>query len=111
MSIDWNIILWCCITNVVLIAGFVLVYYIASSRAVKKRREDVKGTIESIAPGREILFSGGIKGTIVNVEQDFVDVRVADNVIVTIAYYSINQVLEKKHKVSKEKIAKKKAEK
>lgn len=108
MNIEWNVIVWCCITNVVLIAGFILVYYIMSAKAVKKRRNDINDTISNLKPGREIIFCGGIKGEIVKIDQDYVDVKVSKDTVITIALFSINQVLEKPKRISKEKIAQKK---
>ena len=93
--LDWNTILWCCLTIAFLIICFLIIYYIVSARMMKKRREELVKTLAKMKPGKDVLFAGGIKGKIIKAGEEYLDVEVAKGVQITISKLSVNQVLEK----------------
>lgn len=95
MSIDWNAILWCCVTIAFLIICFLVIYYVVSARMMKKRRADLVQMLDSIKPGKDILFAGGIKGKVIKAGEEYLVVEVSKGVELTISRLSVNQVLEK----------------
>lgn len=98
MSIDWNTIFWSATTMVVLLLLFLAFYYIYSARAMKKSREAMIERLDSMKPGKEVLFSGGIKGKIIKAGEEFLTVEVAKGVELTISKLSVSEVLSKKGK-------------
>lgn len=100
MSFEWNIILWCLITLGFLVVCFLILYYIISARSLKKRRADLINTLDSLKPGKDILFAGGIKGTIVKAGEEYLDVEIAKNMVITISRLSVSQILTKGKKHS-----------
>ena len=64
-------------------------------RKEKKRRQ----MVENVKSGDRILFSGGIIGTVTNVKEGTLAVRLADNVKIEIARGAVNRVIEKSEKL------------
>lgn len=95
MYIDWNVILWCCITIGFIIISFLIIYYIVSARMLKKRRQELVKKLEDMKAGKEILFAGGIKGKIIKAGKEDLIVEVAKGMELTISKLAVNQVLKK----------------
>lgn len=55
----------------------------------KKRKKKEQEKLDSLKEGQEILTAGGIRGTIVKVNDQYVDVKVAKGVIITFRKTSI----------------------
>lgn len=92
-NMNWEVIMWTCLTIAALMLVFVLIYYIGSARMIKKRRESIVKIYDNLTPGNEVLFSGGIKGKIVGVHDEFLDLEVSKGTILTVSKYSISDVL------------------
>jgi preprotein translocase subunit YajC len=58
--------------------------------------------ISSVKSGARVLFSGGIYGTVTNVKDQTLVVKVADNVKLEIARSAVSQVLDASAKVGAE---------
>ena len=67
-------------------------------RKEKERREMIK----NVKSGDRILFAGGILGSVVNVKESILVVKIADNVKVEISRGAVARVLEKGETVSDE---------
>lgn len=96
MSFDWNTIFWTCMTIVTMILLFLLFYYIYSAKAMKKSRLAMVERLDSMKPGKEVLFSGGIKGKIIKVGEEFLTVEVSKGVEFTISKFAVSEVLSGK---------------
>lgn len=92
---NWEVILWTCITIGTLMLIFVGGYYFMSARMIKKRRADIVKIYDNLKVGKEVLFSGGIKGKIVGVHEEYLDVEVAKGTTITVSRYSVTEILEK----------------
>lgn len=91
---NWEIIMYTCMTIAALLAIFVVVYYVSSARMIKKRRADIVSIYENLKVGKEVLFSGGIKGKIVGVRDDFLELEVSKGMVLTVSKYSVSEVLK-----------------
>lgn len=69
-----------------------VVYMLWSQQAMKKKREFFQELHASLRPGQDIMFCGGIYGTIEDIIDDRVTVRVRDGVRLDISRYSIQNI-------------------
>ena len=93
--IQWNVILWCCITIGVLVGIFGLILSIISAVNMKKRRKEVGSIHTTLAVGSKILFAGGFVGKVVRLgEEEIIAVEIAPRTVVEISRYAVQQILE-----------------
>ena len=69
-----------------------IVFYFLLIRPQKKKQTDHQNMISNIQKNEEIITSGGIHGTVVNVKDKTVVVRVDDNVKVEVEKNSISVI-------------------
>lgn len=96
MTFDWNTIFWSSFTIVVMVILFLIFYYIYSARTIKKSRKALVERLDSMKVGKEVLFSGGIKGKITKVGEEFLNVEVSKGVEFTISKLAVSEVLSNK---------------
>ena len=94
--LQWNVILWCCITIGVLVGIFGMILSIISAVNMKKRRKEIGGIHTTLAVGSKILFAGGFVGKVVrmNNEDEIIGVEIAPKTIVEISRFAVQQILE-----------------
>ena len=78
------------------------IFYFMLIRPQQRKEKERRGMIDSVKSGDRVLFSGGILGTITNVKEGILVVKIADNVKVEIARSAVNRVLDKTEKLGKE---------
>lgn len=95
MQIEWNVILWTCITIGVLVGIFAVILSIISAVNMKKRRKEIGGIHTTLAVGSKIVFGGGIIGKVVRMnEEEIIGVEIAPKTIVDISRFAVQQILE-----------------
>ena len=100
--INWEVILWTCVTIGVLLGAFGLVLTIISSSNMKKRRQQMADIHTTLADGSKVMFAGGIYGKVVRINGDdeVIGVEVAPKTIIDISRFAI-QAIEKNEKAEK----------
>lgn len=93
MSINWEVILWTCITLVVVAGVIGLVLTFISAKNMKKQRSNVEKVHTELHIGSQIMFCGGIYGRVVGVETETVNVEVAKNTVIKISRYAIQSLI------------------
>jgi preprotein translocase subunit YajC len=78
------------------------IFYFMLIRPQQRKDKERRKLIESLKTGDRILFSGGIVGTVANVKDQVLVVKVADNVKIEVARGAVNRVLDKDEKVAAE---------
>lgn len=91
--INWEVVLWTCITIAVLAGIIALILIFISAKNIKKRTSELKNIHLELKPGMKIMFCGGIYGKIVSAGKETVEVEVAKNVVITISRYSIQNIV------------------
>ena len=95
MTIEWNVILWTCITIGVLVGVFGLILSIISAVNMKKRRKEVGTLHTTLAVGSKIIFGGGIIGKVVRMgDEEIIGVEIAPRTVVDISRFAVQQILE-----------------
>ena len=57
---NWEVILWTCVTLVIIMGVFGIIMSVISATNMKKRRENMKNLYEGLAIGSQVMFAGGI---------------------------------------------------
>ena len=92
--INWEVILWTCVTIVVLMGIFGIVAAVVSAKNMPARRENMKEIHTELKIGSQVMFAGGIYGKVVGIENETVNVEVAKGTVIKISRFAI-QSLEK----------------
>ena len=88
MTINWEVIIWTCITLAVLMSIIGLILYAISAKNVRSKRTELK-------VGSRIMFAGGVYGKVVSIDdEDTLRVEVAPKVVITISRYAVQSLLK-----------------
>ena len=93
MTIEWNIILWCCITISVIMIIFVLIYYIMTARMMKRKWQEIITLTDGIKVGKKVMFAG-IVGKIVSVNDEFLKIEVAKGVTLEVNRFAVTNLVD-----------------
>lgn len=93
--INWEVILWTCVTVGVLVGVFGIILTTISALNMKKRRQQVADIHTTLTVGSKVMFAGGIYGKVVRVgEDEVIGVEIAPKTIIDISRFSV-QAIEK----------------
>ena len=93
MSINWEVIIWTCVTLVVIMGVIALILTVISSLNLRKKRNSLSEVHTSLAIGSRILFAGGLYGKVVGFpDEDTVNVEIAKGTVITISTYAIQSI-------------------
>ena len=93
--INWEVIIWTCVTLVVIMGVIALILTLISSWNLRKKRNSLSEVHTSLAIGSRILFAGGIYGKIVSMEgEDTLRVEVAPKIVITISRYAVQSIVK-----------------
>lgn len=93
MRINWEVVIWTCVTLAVIMGVIALILAIISARNLRKKREDLGEVHTTLSVGSRIMFAGGIYGKVVGFENDeTVNVEVAKGTVITISRYAIQSI-------------------
>lgn len=91
--INWEVILWTCITVGVLVGIFGLILTIVSAVNMKKRRKEIGDIHTTLAVGSKVMFGGGIYGKVVRLgEDEVIGVEIAPKTIIDISRFAIQAI-------------------
>src|SRR5262245_63390411 len=71
-----------------LVFFFVVIYFLLI-RPARTRQKQVQKMLEALKPGDRVITSGGLIGTIVAVDRDVVQLRIADKIKVDVTKSSV----------------------
>lgn len=93
--INWEVVLWTCITLAVLMGIIALILTVISAVNMKKRRKEIGDIHTTLSVGSKVMFAGGIYGKVVRLgEEEIIGVEVAPKTIIEISRFSIQQILD-----------------
>lgn len=93
--INWEVILWTCITLAVLMGIFGMILSIISAVNMRKRRKEVGNIHTTLAVGSKVIFAGGFVGKVVRMGDDeFIGIEVAPKTIVEVSRYAVQGILD-----------------
>jgi preprotein translocase subunit YajC len=83
------------IFQIVFLVGLFALFYFIAIRPQRKRQREHAQMVGALAKGDEVVTTSGILGKVVKVEEDFVVLKVADNVELKFQKMSVHAVLPK----------------
>ena len=94
--INWEEILWTCITLAVIMGVIGLLLSFISARNMKKRRNEIGTLHTSLAIGKRVVFAGGFYGKIVRMNEtdEVIGVEIAPKTVVEISRFAIQEIVE-----------------
>ncbi len=92
--INWEVVLWTCVTIGVLLGIFAMILSVISARNMKKRRKELSEVHTELKIGSQILFAGGIYGRVVGIEDETVNVEIAKSTVIKISRYCIQSLIK-----------------
>lgn len=92
--INWEVVLWTCITLAVVLGIIGLVLCIISATSMKRRRNEMQTIHTELGIGSKVMFAGGIYGRVVGFEDEgeTVNVEVAKSTMIKISRYAIQSI-------------------
>ena len=91
--INWEVVLWTCITIAVLMGVFALILTIISAVNMRRRRKDIGDIHTTLAVGSKVIFAGGFYGKVVRMgEGEVIGVEIAPKTIIDISRFAIQGI-------------------
>jgi preprotein translocase subunit YajC len=81
--------------QIIILVVFVAVFYFLLIRPQQKRLKDQQALLSRLAPGDEVVTNGGILGRIIEVNDTFLTLEVAENVRIKVQKAQISQLMPK----------------
>jgi preprotein translocase subunit YajC len=81
--------------EVLLLVGFVLIFYFLLWRPQSKRRKEHMALMSALTKGDEVVTVGGLVGHVTKVEEDFVKLQIANNLEVRVQKSAVGATLPK----------------
>ncbi len=78
------------------------IFYFMLIRPQQRKEKERKQMIENIKTGDRVMFSGGILGTVTNIKENTLVVKIADNVKIDVLRGAVSRILEKGDKAPAE---------
>ena len=75
--------------------GILVFFYFLFLRPQSKRTKEKKQMIAAMSKGIEVVTSGGILGKVVDLDDNFVKIEVADNTFIQVQRQSIESMMPK----------------
>ena len=92
--INWEVILWTCITIGVMVGIFGIILSIISAANMRKRRKDIGDIHTTLAVGSKVIFAGGFYGKVVRMgEGEIIGIEIAPKTIVDVSRYAVQGIV------------------
>jgi preprotein translocase subunit YajC len=75
--------------------GMLAIFYFLLIRPQQKRQKQVQQMIAALKKGDRVLTTGGIYGTVLNVKEHIVVLKIADEVKIEVVKSAVGSVVEK----------------
>jgi preprotein translocase subunit YajC len=69
------------------------IFYFMLIRPQQRKEKERKEMISNVKSGERVVFSGGIYGTVTNIKDKTLVIKIAENVKIEVARGAVNQVL------------------
>jgi preprotein translocase subunit YajC len=94
------------LAGLVLPVGILLIFFFLFVLPQHRRGRDHKKLVESLAKGNEVVTNGGLLGKVIDVDENFVQLEVGENLIVNVQKHAIASLMPKGTYKARKKIEK-----
>ena len=88
----WQNVLASSIALLILFAIMGIVYLLYTRAGMNKKKQYFEKIHTELAPGHEVMFGGGIFGTVKSVDGDRVEVKVRSGAVMDVSRYAIQEI-------------------
>jgi len=81
--------------SILMLVGFFAIFWFLLIRPQQKKNKELRKMLSELTKGDEVLTNGGIAGKIIKLGDSFVDLEIAENVIVKIQRNAVGNILPK----------------
>jgi len=81
-----------------MIVPIILIFYFIVIRPARIKQKRHQEMVEQLKPGNKVITAGGIHGTVMGVQKDKIELKIASNVKIDIAKSSIAVILTPQQK-------------
>lgn len=81
--------------SLVMMVAIFAIFYFLMIRPQQKKQKELKAMIEALQKGDEVLTAGGIIGRIQRLDDHYIDIEIAANVVIKMQRNSVVNVLPK----------------
>lgn len=81
--------------SIIMMVAMIVIFYLLLWRPQSKRAKEHRNLVNNLQKGDEIVTSGGMLGTITQVEEKFIVIKVAEGVEIKLQRSAISSVLPK----------------
>ena len=98
MGINWEVIIWTCITIAVLMGIIGMILTIISSVNMRKRRKEIGDLHTTLGQGSRVMFAGGIYGKVVRINDtdEIIGVEIAPKTVIDISRFAVQEIINNK---------------
>lgn len=82
-------------SQILILLGFVVIFYLLLWRPQAKRAKEHRQLMANLALGDEVSTTGGIVGKVTALRDDFITVKIAENVEIKLQKAAVTSVLPK----------------
>jgi len=75
--------------------GILVFFYFLFLRPQHKRTKEHKSMLEQMQAGAEVVTAGGLLGKVVSLDENFVQIEVADKVVVHVQRHQVSSLMPK----------------
>ncbi len=78
--------------DIIILLAIVAVFFLLVLRPARQRQKQFQQVQNTLEPGKRVMLTSGIHGTLVDVDDQTVDLEVAPGTIITVARPAVAQV-------------------
>ncbi len=83
------------ISSLIMMVAIFAIFYFLMIRPQQKKQKELKALIDALQKGDEVLTAGGILGRIKSIDEQYLDLEIAEGVTMKMQRHSIVNVLPK----------------
>lgn len=94
---NWEVVVYSSATVGIIFAVIGILYYVKTAKNIKKQHARYQEMMESIKPGDDVIFAGGLMGTVQSVDPDrvFAHIKLNGTTTIKATLYSVSNVINK----------------
>ncbi|GAB4223667.1 MAG: preprotein translocase subunit YajC [Francisella sp.] len=81
--------------SILMLVVFFAIFWFLLIRPQQKKNKEIRKMLSELAKGDEVVTNGGIVGKITKINETFVDLEIADNVIIKVQRNAVANILPK----------------